>query len=195
MSRMPSKISQQRGFQDSIVLDYFDDLELGWCLRVNSLSRWRVIRNFFTVVSKLGDYSVWFALGFICLLHPDVYASVLVPHALLMAGIGILIYKLLKKRLVRERPFIRHGEIVCATAPLDRYSFPSGHTLHAVSFAILYGSYVPLMLWVLVPLALLVAASRVILGLHYPTDVLVGGIIGAVLAVTSINIVNALVGI
>ncbi len=175
------------------MLDYFDDLERGWCLRVNSLSRWRLIRNFFTAISKLGDYSVWFLLGFVCLLHPDVEAAVLVPHALLMAGFGILTYKLLKNRLVRERPFIRHGEIVCAAAPLDRYSFPSGHTLHAVAFAVLYGSYVPLMLWVLVPLALLVAASRVILGLHYPSDVLVGGTIGATLAVTSINIVNALV--
>ncbi len=184
---------QQEGLQDSIVLDYFDSLERGWCLRVNALSRWRLIRKFFTVISKLGDYSIWFLLGFVCLLRPGVEASVLVPHALLMAGIGILAYKLLKKRLVRERPFIRHGEIVCAAAPLDRYSFPSGHTLHAVAFAILYGSYVPMMLWVLVPLALLIAASRVILGLHYPSDVIVGGMIGATLAVSSINIVNALV--
>ena len=50
-----------------------------------------------------------------------------------------------------------------------------------------------MMLWVLVPLALLIAASRVILGLHYPSDVIVGGMIGATLAVSSINIVNALV--
>lgn len=174
------------------MLDYFDDLERSWCLRVNALSRWRLLRNFFTVISKLGDYSIWVVLGLVCLLQPDVYASVLVPHALLMAGIGVFAYKFLKNRLVRERPFIRHGEIVCATAPLDRYSFPSGHTLHAVAFAILYGTYVPTMLWLLVPLAALVAASRVILGLHYPTDVLVGGLIGATLAVSSINIVNAL---
>jgi len=193
MSRVPTKMPQQEGFQDSIVLNYFDTLERGLCLRVNALSRWRLIRKFFTVISKLGDYSIWFVLGFVCLLQPQIEASVLVPHALLMAGIGILVYKLLKKRLVRERPFIRHGEIVCAAAPLDRYSFPSGHTLHAVAFTILYGTYVPVMLWLLVPLALLIAASRVILGLHYPSDVLVGGTIGATLAISSINIVNALV--
>ncbi len=47
---------------------------------------------------------------------------------------------------MRERPFVRHGEIVCGTAPLDRYSFPSGHTLHAVSLTILYGAYEPALL-------------------------------------------------
>ena len=61
-----------------------------------------------------------------------------------------------------------------------------------MSFTILYGSYIPVMLWLLVPLALLIAASRVILGLHYPSDVIVGGTIGATIAISSVNIANAL---
>ena len=95
----------------------------------------------------------------------------------------------MKNRLVRERPYITHGEIVCGTAPLDRYSFPSGHTLHAASFTILYGSYEPTLLVVLLPFAVLIAASRIILGLHYPSDVLVGGAIGAAIATASISLV------
>ena len=189
MSRVPTKMPQQDGFQDSIVLDYFDALERGWCLRVNSLSRWRLIRNFFTVISRLGDYSIWFVLGFVCLLQPDVHASVLVPHALLMAGFGILAYKLLKKRLVRERPFIRHGDIVCAAAPLDRYSFPSGHTLHAVNFTIMFSQIEPALLVIMAPFAALVAVSRIVLGLHYPSDVVVGAAIGALLANASLALI------
>ena len=79
-----------------------------------------------------------------------------------------------------------HGDIVCGAAPLDRYSFPSGHTLHAISFTVFYGTYEPMMLVVLAPFAALVAASRIILGLHYPSDVLVGGTIGAAIATASL---------
>ena len=87
-------------------------------------------------------------------------------QALATAFTGILIYKMLRKRLVRERPYVTYGEIVCGTPPLDRYSFPSGHTLHAMSLTILYGAYDPAMLVVMVPFAALVAASRIVLGLH-----------------------------
>ncbi|MEM6511462.1 MAG: phosphatase PAP2 family protein, partial [Pseudomonadota bacterium] len=92
------------------------------------------------------------------------------------------VYKSMKKRLVRERPYINHGDILCGAAPLDRYSFPSGHTLHAACFTTMYAHIDPSLLVVLLPFALLVAASRIILGLHYPSDVIVGGSIGLALA-------------
>ena len=72
--------------------------------------------------------------------------------------IGLLIYKWLKHALVRERPFIRHPGITLAMPPLDRYSFPSGHTLHAVSFTWQAVANFPELAWVLIPLAGLIAA-------------------------------------
>jgi len=83
---------------------------------------------------------------------------------------------------VRERPFITHSAIHLAGAPLDRYSFPSGHTLHAVSFTWQACAHFPELAWVLAPLAGLIAGSRVVLGLHYPSDVLAGAALGAALA-------------
>ena len=97
------------------------------------------------------------------------------------AGV-VLIYALLKRVFVRERPFITHAGIDRAAPPLDRYSFPSGHTLHAVSFTWQCAAHFPELLLVLVPLAALIAASRVVLGLHYPSDVLAGAALGAALA-------------
>jgi undecaprenyl-diphosphatase len=94
----------------------------------------------------------------------------------------VLLYTLLKRLFVRERPFITHRGISRAAAPLDRYSFPSGHTLHAVCFTWQAAVHFPELAWVLLPLTALIAASRVVLGLHYPTDVLAGASIGAALA-------------
>lgn len=105
---------------------------------------------------------------------------------LLTCVLGIGIYKALKHRLVRERPFVHNGEISCGTAPLDRYSFPSGHTLHAVSFTLMYAALDPVFYLLCAPFAVLVMLSRIVLGLHYPSDVLVGAGIGMALASVSI---------
>ena len=51
-----------------------------------------------------------------------------------------------------------------------------------MSFAWQASRHFPELGWVLVPLAGLIAASRVVLGLHYPTDVIAGAVIGAALA-------------
>ena len=172
-----------------MVTDYFDDLELGLCLRVNALSRNRAIRALFTAVSRLGDYPAWVLFGFATLAQLDGSVLQFLLQTALTAVGGIFVYKQLKRRLVRERPFVTHGEIVCGTAPLDRYSLPSGHTLHAISFTVLYSTHVPEMLFVMAPFAFLVAASRVVLGLHYPSDVLVGGAIGAAIAGTALTVI------
>lgn len=169
-----------------MLLDHFDVLERDTCLRINAWSRHSPVCGFFGRVSRLGDYPAWVVLGLVCVAYPGTDAIKFVAHVALTAVAGVLVYKLLKEYLVRERPFIRFGEIVCGAAPLDRYSFPSGHTLHAVSFTLLYGSYVPQLLWILVPLALLIALSRVILGLHYPSDVIVGAALGMLLALASL---------
>ena len=170
------------------VIHYLDSLEIGVCLRINRLSHTEFVRRFFTVVSKLGDAYYWVAMGGLLIVKGGLAAAPVVLHMAVTAGIGVLIYKLLKEKLVRERPFITHGEIFCAAAPLDKYSFPSGHTLHAVSFTIMLTAVDASMLIITLPFAVLVAMSRVILGLHYPSDVLVGAAIGASLATASISL-------
>ena len=172
------------------MVEYLDDLEINVCRRVNALSRVSAIRHFFSAVSKLGDYPAWVIFGLIVAVQQGSATLQFVVHTGVVAVVGALVYKALKKRLVRERPYVTHGDIVCGTAPLDRYSFPSGHTLHAISFTVLYGAYEPTILFAMAPFAALIAASRIVLGLHYPSDVLVGGSIGAAIATLSLLVLG-----
>jgi len=159
-----------------------DAAEFGLCRTLNRGASFAIPRRVFRIASRLGDGIVWYLL--IALL-PVLYGAPAVKPAIVMGLTGILgvaLYCLLKRVFVRERPFITHAAIDLRGAPLDRYSFPSGHTLHAVSFAWQATAHFPELGWVLVPLAGLIAASRVVLGLHYPSDVLAGAAIGAALA-------------
>ena len=159
-----------------------DAVEYGLCCRLNRGAHRRVPRRLFQVASRLGDGVVWYVL---ILALPLLYGAPAVRPAIAMAltgALGVVIYTLLKRVFVRERPYITHETISQAAAPLDRYSFPSGHTLHAVSFTWQACAHFPELGWVLLPLTALIAASRVVLGLHYPTDVLAGATIGAALA-------------
>lgn len=168
------------------VIDYLDDLEIGICLRFNKLGRTAWVQTGFRWVSKLGDGGFWIAMVMVLLILHGPGAIPWVLQITATAAAGVLIYKSLKRYLVRERPYVSHGAIRLGAAPLDRYSFPSGHTLHAVNFTILLGHVEPLLMVVALPFAILVAVSRVILGLHYPSDVLVGAAMGLALSQVSI---------
>ena len=162
------------------LLARFDHAEYRLCRRLNRGVQHTWVRVFFKIASRLGDGVIWYAL---MLALPLLYgAEGLRVAAIMLAtgAVGLALYKFLKRTFVRERPFIRHAGISLAGAPLDRYSFPSGHTLHAVAFTWMAVAAFPALGIVLLPLALAIAASRVVLGLHYPTDVLVGALLGAI---------------
>lgn len=166
----------------------FDTAELSLCLKFNRWSRQNSVRRFFAAISRLGDGVLWYALILSLPFLYGIWGGRLCLQFSLTGLIGVALYKSIKQRWVRERPFISHLGISAGVAPLDRYSFPSGHTLHAVCFASLFAFYVPGMAGLVIPFATLVALSRVVLGMHYPTDVVAGAMLGGTLAWLSINL-------
>jgi undecaprenyl-diphosphatase len=157
------------------------------CYQINRVSRVHLLREFFTVISRLGNGVFWYALiASIAVLDPQ-QGYLAAGHMLLTGIAGVVIYKLLKSKTVRPRPFTRHSGIQLCTAPLDQYSFPSGHTLHAFSFTLVACAYYPFLFGPLALFTVLVALSRMILGLHYPTDVAAGIAIGLLLGGISVG--------
>lgn len=145
-------------------------------------------------MGRLGNGIIWYTIlaALPLLLGPGALPATL--HMGVTALLGVLIYKICKRVLVRERPFVTHPAIACIGTPLDRGSFPSGHTIHAACFCIMLGSLYPYSLWIILPLSLSIAASRVILGHHYPTDVLAGALIGTLLALGSLALLPLTTG-
>lgn len=151
------------------------------CVACNRASHYRPICASFRTVSRIGDGVFWYALMAVL---PVVYGAAALPVVarMLLAGVcGLSIYKWLKTIISRPRPYQTYPVVTAAAMPLDQFSFPSGHALHAVSFTSIATAQFPELGAMLVPFTVLVAASRPILGLHYPSDVLAGAVIGLLL--------------
>ena len=101
--------------------------------------------------------------------------------ALVTLVISHVLVQLVKRSVTRGRPSTT-GAATLAADP-DHFSFPSGHSCAAMAVALAYGLAFPALLSLLLPVALLVGLSRVVLGVHYPGDVLAGQVLAVVTAV------------
>ena len=156
--------------------------ESGWCLRANRLGAPNGSRAYFAAISRLGDGVFWYLLMAVLIVIDGMQGLIASAHMAATGVIALTLYKLLKRWTRRPRPFASDARIRAWVAPLDEFSFPSGHTLHAVAFSLVALAHYPMLAWLLIPFTASVAASRVVLGLHFPSDVLAATGIGVALA-------------
>ena len=158
------------------------------CRLANRWGERRSILQAFGIVSRLGDGIAWYVLMALLLISGTTAGPQAAVHMAIVSVVACLLYRYLKRWSRRPRPFRRYHDIIARIAPLDEFSFPSGHTLHAVHFSTVAIAYFPALVVVLVPFAILIAMSRVVLGLHYPSDVLAATAIGLALAGGSLGL-------
>jgi undecaprenyl-diphosphatase len=156
------------------------------CVAMNRALRFGAALRLLRAVSWLGDGILWYALMLGLLVRHGQAAMLPVLHMVFVGAVCTATYKMVKRGTLRPRPFESLAAVAAGARPLDSFSFPSGHTLHAVGFSIVAIVHYPGLAVLLVPFTLLTAASRVALGLHYPSDVLAGAAIGAAIATASL---------
>lgn len=157
---------------------------------MRQVNRWRAprwIRWWMLCATRAGDGWLWGLIG-IALLSASSdamrFRAVEAAGSAVMAG--ILIFHKVKRVICRKRPHDIEPHCWARIATKDKFSFPSGHSTTAFAVAVSLGSFYPEIMPLLLTLAANVAISRVIVGMHFLSDVLAGSAIGTMLALLSV---------
>lgn len=153
--------------------------------RVNKWPAPKWVRLCAIAATRAGDGWLWYLIALALLLFggQERFAAVAAAGSAALAGVGVFLF--LKNVSGRKRPCEIEPHCWATLLPPDRFSFPSGHTITAFSVAVALGSFYPVLLPILLLCALCIAASRILLGMHFLSDVVVGALIGMGMALTS----------
>jgi undecaprenyl-diphosphatase len=152
-------------------------------------NRWRAPRWFrwwMLLATRAGDGWLWGLIGIAVLFSPDDSSDKSMRfRAIAAAGCavtcGIVLFHKVKRVVCRVRPRDVEPHCWAHIVTRDKFSFPSGHSTTAFAVALSLGSFYPEIMPVLLVLAANVAISRVVVGMHFLSDVLVGSGAGALL--------------
>jgi len=148
------------------------------------VNRWRAprwVRSWMLLATRAGDGWLWGFVAFAVLLSSDAMRFRAIEAAACAITVGILLFHRIKVVFCRRRPRDIEPHCWAHIVTRDRFSFPSGHSTTAFAAALAFGSFYPeIMPWLLL-LAANVAISRVIVGMHFLSDVLAGAGMGALL--------------
>ena len=133
------------------------------------------------VITHLGDKGAfWILVTLALLIYPRRKTRRLGVFCGVSMVVGLLVTNLIIKNWVaRIRPYELIQGLECIVAKADDFSFPSGHTTNSLACAWVLFRKAPRKWGVpALVLAILIALSRLYVGIHYPTDILGGAVIG-----------------
>lgn len=153
--------------------------------KVNKWPAPKWIRLSAIMATRAGDGWLWYLIGVLVLLFggDERFTAIAAAGSAAIVGIGIFVS--LKKISGRKRPCEIEPHCWAHLLPPDEFSFPSGHTITAFAVAVSIGAFYPVLLGILLFFAIAIATSRILLGMHFLSDVAVGALVGTGLALTS----------
>lgn len=149
--------------------------------RVNRWTPPRWMRLWMVAATRGGDGWLWYAVALIVALDGGEERFRALLAAVLAVSLGIAIFLSLKRACGRKRPCAMEPHSWATLLPPDQFSFPSGHTITAFAVAVSLIAFYPALLAGLLFCAFSVALSRILLGMHFLSDVLAGAAIGSAL--------------
>jgi undecaprenyl-diphosphatase len=173
-----------------MVLEFITARDYSLMHRVNRWPAPRWIRVWMICATRGGDGWLWYAMGAIILLFGGPARFAAVGAAGLAAGAGIALFLFLKKRTGRRRPCAIEPHCWATLLPPDHFSFPSGHTITAFAVSLSLAAFYPAALPGLMFCAASIALSRILLGMHFLSDVLAGAVIGSGLACAAVWLIH-----
>lgn len=155
-------------------------------LTINHKFHHRILDRVLGIITHLGGATFCIVLTLTLFFWSSEPWRTISLHCILALVLSHIPVAIFKRKLQRLRPYLVLPEAKTVPKPLKDHSFPSGHTTAIFSVTVPYMLAFPLLTLLLLPLAIIVGLSRIYLGLHYPSDVIVGGIVGtAAAAVTA----------
>jgi len=172
------------------MINFISDRDHRLMRRVNRWPAPRWARVAMIAATRGGDGWLWYGLGFLLLVFGDSQRFAAVCAAALASGTGLGIYLVVKKATGRRRPCLIQPHCWARILPPDQYSFPSGHTITAFSVATSICLFYPSLTAALIVCASMVAISRIILGMHFLSDVVTGAFIGSFLGYAAFSLLR-----
>ena len=145
------------------------------------------------LISRSGDGPLYACLGMLIWLFDDRVGGAFLAAGLLAFAIELPIYWLAKNGFKRRRPQELSQFVQPFITPSDRYSLPSGHTAAAFLMATVSGHFYPELHLFSIVWAMLIGFSRVLLGVHFLTDIVIGALLGISCATYAMNFVGSTV--
>jgi undecaprenyl-diphosphatase len=163
------------------MVDFFYSIDLALFYFFNHSLSTAFLDKFFSIITNVNNwYIAYIILLGIAFIKGGIRGKIAVAAIILMIVItDQLNHKLFKEIFQRIRPCMTLSDALTPLGCNGTYSFPSSHALNNFAAATFFYRLFPKLKWILFITALLVALSRVYLGLHYPSDILGGAIIGS----------------